>query len=168
MGGGICNIMAKVYDRVKAVEYARKWALGSNPAFYHFEGIGGDCTNFISQCLLAGGGLMNYAYPLGWYYNSSYDRSPSWTSVAELNKFLLRTYGGRGPVGKIVRFNELEIGDVIQLRQNPTHFNHSVIVSGIRGGEIYVCAHTNDARDRRLSTYQYFALMPIKIVGIEE
>lgn len=160
--------MAKLYNRAKAVEYARKWALSSNPDFYHFGGIGGDCTNFISQCLLAGGGVMNFSSPLGWYYKSSYDRSPSWTSVAELNKFLLRTYGGRGPTGKIVSLKEVEIGDIIQLRQNATHFNHTVIVSDIAGGEIYVCAHTNDALDRRLSAYQYFALMPIKIVGIEE
>ena len=155
----------KVYDRGKSVEYARKWALGANPDFYHFAGIGGDCTNFISQCLYAGGMQMNYAYPSGWYYNSSFDRSPSWTSVASLNKFLLRTGGGSGPVGKIVGLDDVEAGDIIQLRQNQTHFNHTVIVSDIVGGEIYVCAHSNDARDKKLSAYQYLALMPIKILG---
>ena len=154
------------YNRQKAVEYARKWALGSNPEFYHFDGIGGDCTNYISQCLLAGGAQMNYAYPYGWYYKSSFDRSPSWTSVSELNKFLLRTGGGRGPVGKIVNLSEIEIGDIIQLRQNPTHYNHSLIVSSIIGNEIFVCAHSNDALDRKLNSYNYFALMPIKIIGL--
>ena len=165
VGGRIC-IIVKSYDRVRAVEYARKWALGANPEFYHFGGIGGDCTNFISQCLLAGGGVMNFASPYGWYYNSSYDRSPSWTSVAELQKFLLRM-DGRGPVGKILpSISGLEIGDLIQLRQNQTHFNHTLIVSKIEGGEIYVCAHSNDALDRKLSSYQYYALMPLKITGI--
>lgn len=159
--------MVKVYDRVRAVEYARKWALSANPEFYHFAGIGGDCTNFISQCILAGGGVMNYAYPFGWYYNSSSDRSPSWTGVAELNRFLLRTGGGSGPIGKIVKLKEIEIGDLIQLRQNATHFNHTLIVTKIIGGEIFVCAHSNDALDRKLSSYNYFALMPIKIIGIE-
>ena len=51
--------MIKEYDRTKAITYAQNWALKSNPAFYHFGGKGGDCTNFISQCLLAGGGVMN-------------------------------------------------------------------------------------------------------------
>ena len=165
VGGGIYSCMAKVYDRGKAVEYARKWALSANPQFYHFGGIGGDCTNFISQCLLAGGGEMNFAYPYGWYYKSSYDRSPSWTSVAQLNKFLLRTDDSRGPLGKIVSLKEVEIGDIIQLRQNGTHFNHTVIVSDIVGEEILVCAHSNDVKDRRLSSYQYLALMPIKILS---
>lgn len=159
--------MIKKYDRVRAVEYAGRWALAANPEFYHFGGIGGDCTNFISQCLLAGGGVMNYAYPLGWYYNSSSDRSPSWTSVAALHKFLLRTGGGVGPVGKIVGLGEVEVGDIIQLRQNHTHFNHTVIVTRVSGGKIYVCAHSNDAKDRPLDSYNYLALMPIKIVGIE-
>ena len=36
------------YNRTAAVNYARKWALGRNPAYYDFEEIGGDCTNFAS------------------------------------------------------------------------------------------------------------------------
>ena len=35
------------------VNYARKWAFSRNPAYYDFENIGGDCTNFVSQCLYA-------------------------------------------------------------------------------------------------------------------
>lgn len=156
-----------VYDRVKAVEYARRWALGANPEFYHFGGIGGDCTNYISQCLLTGGGVMNYDKVGGWYYNSSFDRSPSWTSVAELNKFLLRKVESRGPFGRICEMGELQIGDIIQIRQNPIRFNHTVIVTAISGGEIFVCAHSDDALDRKLSSYNYLALLPIKILGIK-
>ena len=43
------------YDRMAAVEYARKWALGRNPKFRDYEEWGGNCTNFISQCINAGG-----------------------------------------------------------------------------------------------------------------
>ena len=151
------------YNRQKAVEYAQKWALGANPNFYHFEGIGGDCTNFISQCLLAGGCEMNFKYPLGWYYKSSYDRSPSWTGVAYLQQFLLRKDNSVGPRGKIVGLDEVEVGDIIQLRQNPNRFNHTVIVSKILNNQIYVCAHSNDAKDKPLSSYNFFALMPMHI-----
>ncbi|MBP3352092.1 MAG: amidase domain-containing protein [Lachnospiraceae bacterium] len=48
------------YNRTAAVYYARKWALGRNPAYYDFEEVGGDCTNFASQCIYAGAGVMNY------------------------------------------------------------------------------------------------------------
>lgn len=150
------------YNRNAAVKYARQFALNPNPNFYHFGGIGGDCTNFISQCLLAGGAIMQYS-PSGWFYNSSYDRSPSWTSVKELQKFLLNFSIG-GPKASIVTLSEIEIGDIIQLKQNPIRFNHTVIVTEIRQGEIYVCAHSNDALDRPLSSYNFIELMPLHIL----
>ena len=50
----------KAYNRDAAVAYAEKWALSRNPAFYNFSGIGGDCTNFASQCIYAGSGVMSY------------------------------------------------------------------------------------------------------------
>ena len=40
------------YDVVKAVEYARTYALKRNPSYPAFEN---NCTNFVSQCLAAGG-----------------------------------------------------------------------------------------------------------------
>ncbi|WP_275890910.1 amidase domain-containing protein [Romboutsia hominis] len=46
--------MLKEYDREKAVAYARKWALDHNPTYANYELYGGDCTNYISQCLRAG------------------------------------------------------------------------------------------------------------------
>ena len=48
------------YDRRAAVAYAHQWAYGRNPDFYDYEEIGGDCTNFASQCLYAGTGVMNF------------------------------------------------------------------------------------------------------------
>ena len=48
------------YNRKKAVEYALKWALDRNPRYLDYDDLGGDCTNFISQCLYAGIEEMNY------------------------------------------------------------------------------------------------------------
>ena len=152
----------KPYDRWLAVQYAKIYALSPNPKFFHFSEIGGDCTNFISQCLLAGGSVMQYDKINGWYYNSSYDRSPSWASVTELQRFLLNKNLG-GPKAEISSLKNLEIGDIIQLRQNPTRFNHTLLVSAISQNEIFVCAHSNDALDRKLSSYNYFELLPLHI-----
>ena len=33
------------YDRERAVEYAKKWALSRNPLFLDFTGRGGNCTS---------------------------------------------------------------------------------------------------------------------------
>ena len=64
--------------------------------------------------------------------------------------------------------NHLEIGDIIQLRQNPERFNHSVIITQIDANEIYVCAHSDDALNRPLSSYAYLEIAGIHIVGVNE
>ena len=60
--------MIEKYNRYAAKEYAKKWAFSRNPKYYNFDPIGGDCTNFISQCILAGSNTMNYTKNTGWYY----------------------------------------------------------------------------------------------------
>ena len=42
------------YQRDKAVEYAREYALNYNENYYSFASGGGDCMNFVSQCIRAG------------------------------------------------------------------------------------------------------------------
>lgn len=54
----IASISLQAYDRAAAVAYAHRWAFRRNPAYYDYEKIGGDCTNYASQCLYAGSGIM--------------------------------------------------------------------------------------------------------------
>ena len=153
------------YNRKLAVDYARRYALNYNPKYFHFAGMGGDCTNYISQCLLAGGGVMNYDKYYGWFYINKDNRAPSWTSVKYFQRFLL-THNFPGFVAKVVPIDQLDVGDIIQIRQNPTEFNHTVIITRITSREIYVCAHSNDALDKPLSSYQYIELKGIHIISI--
>ena len=83
------------YDRARALAYAQKWAFSRNPQYYNFDWLGGDCTNFASQCLFAGTGVMNDTLELGWYYRSLNDRAAAWTGVEYFYKFL--TYGRKLP-----------------------------------------------------------------------
>lgn len=144
-------------------EYARRWAFSHNPAYYNFENIGGDCTNFISQCIFAGGAVMNYTCDTGWYYNSLHDRSAAWTSVEYFYRFVVNNKSV-GPFGRLVALDEAGIGDVIQLGSG-NRFYHSLLVINIRGGIPYVAAHTFAAYDRPLTTYSYDNLRCIKISG---
>ena len=77
-----------LYDREAALRYAHRWAYERNPEYYDFDGLGGDCTNFVSQVLAAGGAEQNYSQN-GWYFNSINNRSPSWSGVNELYEFLV-------------------------------------------------------------------------------
>ena len=157
--------MIKQYDRKLASVYAQKWALARNPKFYAFDDIGGDCTNYISQCLLAGGGVMDFDKYFGWYYNSQHDRSPSWTSVQYLQKFLLSN-SQKGPFATIQSLQNLQVGDLIQLKQTQNGFNHTLIISKILGENIYVCAHDNDSLNRPLHNYKYLFAIGLHIQGI--
>ena len=105
----------KEYNRMKAVEYAAKWAYKRNPKYYNFDSVGGDCTSFISQCIYAGTGIMNYKKYIGWYYNSSSDRTASWSGVEFLYDFLIKNKG-TGPRAIKTDIKEVELGDIIQLK----------------------------------------------------
>lgn len=43
------------YDPIKAVEYAKTYWQNYNPEYPDWHPLGGDCANFVSQCLIAGG-----------------------------------------------------------------------------------------------------------------
>ena len=53
------------YDRFAGVSYAHRWAYERNPKYMNFDELGGDCTNFASQCLYAGAGVMNFTPTMG-------------------------------------------------------------------------------------------------------
>ena len=89
MKGFLFMIAYKEYNRLRAVQYAKRWALERNPLFIDFAGRGGDCTNFVSQCILAGCCTMNFTPDFGWYYIDSNDRAPAWSSVEFLYDFLM-------------------------------------------------------------------------------
>ena len=110
---------------------------------------------------------MNYDKYYGWFYIDANNHSPSWTDVKYIERFLLRE-NGKGIKAKLASLDQLEEGDLIQLRQNPTRFNHTLIISKIERGRIFVCAHTNDALDRPLDDYKFLEYKCLKILGIEE
>lgn len=153
------------YDRAKAVAYAETWAMGRNPAYYDFEAIGGDCTNFASQCIYAGSGVMNFTPVMGWYYIDAARRAPAWTGVEPLYRFLV-TNGGAGPRGSVVDREQVLPGDIVQLGTADGHFYHSPVILGVQDGEIYVAAHTFDALWRPLSSYVFDRARFLHITGV--
>ncbi|MBQ7289134.1 MAG: amidase domain-containing protein [Clostridia bacterium] len=152
------------YNREAAMAYARKWALNRNPAYYDFENIGGDCTNFASQSIYAGAGVMNFTPVTGWYYRSASDRTASWTGVEYLYRFLVNNRSV-GPYGHIVPQSEAKPGDIVQLGTYDGSFYHSPVITAIRP-TILIAAHTYDALDRPLSSYHYDVARFIHIDGV--
>ncbi len=159
------------YDRAAAVAYARRWAYGRNPNYFDFTTFGGDCTNFASQCLFAGSGVMNYARQYGWYYRSSGDRTPSWTGVRQLYRFLTANKGA-GPFATEVEIAQLEPGDLVQFVSMGRDYHHTPVVVRIDGvpslDTIYVAAHTFDVDERPLSSYEVKKIRYLHIEGVRK
>lgn len=158
-------LVVKSYNRENAVAYAKKYAFSQNPVFGNFRGIGGNCTNFVSQAIYAGSCVMNYTPTYGWYYRSLDDRAPSWTGVRYFYDFMTSNTG-IGPFGREVDGNLLENGDVIQLGREEDGFYHTLLVVGFDGEDPLVAAQTDDAYARPLSTYTYDFSRFIKIEGV--
>lgn len=160
------------YDRNRAVQYARRWALSRNPLFIDFTGQGGNCTNFVSQCLFAGCGVMNYTPTFGWYYISPTDRAPAWSGVDELYNFLTgapdfaNANGGTGPFAtNATQSRQILMGDVIQLQNANGDFYHTLIITGFTDNDILVSAQSDDALDRPLSTYNFAGIRILHVEG---
>lgn len=166
-------LILKPYRRDRAVAYARRWALDRNPLFTDFSGQGGNCTNFVSQCVLAGGCEMNYTPDFGWYYISPEERAPAWSGVDYFYSFLTGApmfearNGGIGPLAVEVPKEVIEVGDVIQIAAEGEEWSHTVLVSEVQeDGEILVCAHSIDSLDRPLSTYEYENIRYLHLLGV--
>ena len=155
------------FDREKAVAYARRWPFSRNPAYYDFSAIGGDCTNFASQCIFAGAGVMNFTPVYGWFYRSASDRTASWTGVEYLYNFLVSNEGA-GPFAEVVPLEKLELGDIVQLGRETGDFYHSPVVVGFSGGNILVAAHSYDAFGRTLASYRAPVTRGLHILGVRK
>ena len=157
------------YDRAAAVAYAHRWAYGRNPLFYDYETLGGDCTNFASQCIYAGSGVMNFTPTFGWYYIDANQKAPAWTGVEYLWNFLTRKGISVGPVGRPCELQELRPGDLIQLRLKEEGWQHSPIVVSVgfpaTPENVLVAAHSYDADNRPLATYEYKSARFLHITG---
>lgn len=153
------------YNRELAVRYANDWAYDRNPKFANFDEYGGDCTNFISQCVYAGCGVMNFTPTFGWYFINHFNYAPAWSAARYFYKFITENKGV-GPYGKVVKKNEVKIGDIVQLR-NPKEpvFHHSLIITAIDDKDIYLATHTRDFLGVPLSFYRNAEMRFIHIEG---
>jgi hypothetical protein len=160
-----------VYSRENALNYANQWAMSRNPQYFDYSDLGGDCTNFISQCIHAGGGIMDYTKDLGWYYSNANDKAPAWTSAHYLYNFLTRSTAGPGPYAKEVDVSQIEAGDIVQLAfQDTSRFSHSLFVvkcgSPASVDNILINTHTDDRKDYLVTNYFWTRIRFVKILGI--
>ncbi|MFT4415060.1 amidase domain-containing protein [Fredinandcohnia humi] len=114
------------YNRLAAVQYAELWWNSYNPRYEKFND---NCTNFISQCLHAGGAPM-HGYPdrgKGWWMQNN---SWSWSwSVANAFRWYLSGSRKGLQAREVSSPRQLLLGDVICYDfEGDGKYNHNTIV----------------------------------------
>ena len=123
------------YNPGAAVSYARSHCNNYNPNYNNYKGRGGDCANFVSQCMHAGGQSFDGC--------GSRDNKGMLPGVAGL-KSCLSSKGWKSYRSKP---NNFRAGYPIFLKSG----SHAMLATGVSGGNIIFCAHTNDRCDASIS-----------------
>ena len=121
----------KSYNREAARDYAFRYVLSPNSSYVNFEKMGGNCTNFTSQCLRAGGIPFDETGNYTWYYYDSNNRAPSWTLANGFRTYYKNNVGSSSIKGLRAypsNFSNIRLGDLVQLVNNGKA-SHTMFVS---------------------------------------
>ena len=117
-----------------------------NPEYFNFNPYGGDCANYVSQCLYAGGlpQTLGTTYGQdGWFFMTENDRSGTWTSATRLRNWLANNYGY---VIDNPTDDDIGIGDPVFYSKNGGKtWSHATICVGVNSaGTPIINSHNND------------------------
>jgi len=136
--------MKNKYNRVEAVYYATKYAIKPNKEYKYFKSIneeGGDCTNFVSQCLKAGGAPLDYNNARPWWYDiKSGKASICWGVAHSLYWYLkINQSANRNTIKglEVEDISKLEIGDLIFYENFNNIIFHSTIITSFMKADGY-------------------------------
>lgn len=144
-------IAAASLNRSAIVNYAYRYWSNYNTSYRNFNNSGnrgGDCTNFVSQAVLAGG----WPQVLGWYRSNSvwwYNFSnQSWTWINAHRWYLFTRQRPRASA--LSNVSALVPGDILQVDfDRDGSIDHSIIVTRKDNrGTVYLTYHTNNTRDK--------------------
>jgi len=150
------------YIRNAAVGYANQWYNGRNWRYNDFTSSGGDCANFVSQCLIAGGlSLYKGTNGLGYGIYPDIDR-PSINSngtipYCDYLHLHLRDYQNT-QITYVTNTNasipaSIDRGDVVIFgNKTGDRYQHAMIVVWRNATDVGLAGHTSDVWNRSFWT----------------
>ncbi|MFG2131650.1 amidase domain-containing protein [Streptomyces sp. NPDC048751] len=144
---------ATTYDYKAMAAYAEKYWNVYNQDYPDFNGhgAGGDCTNFVSQSLKAGGWKHEpgYVYDYTKWFGNKDIQSDSFVGVNEWSWFAQNSKRTK-PLANVY---QLEVGDVLQMDfDRDGSKDHTMIVTYKSGGVPYVTYHSNNTLRRSVAS----------------
>ena len=159
------------YDRDAALDYMLTYSAKRNPAYRAYDDVGGNCMNFGSQVLSAGGiPPVSGGYETGWYYFSSSNVTLPWVNVGGFLD-LAASHTGSGLVAAAdAPYFTGEVGDIITMGVEEPR-NHTTVICGIltddagQTVDYLLCSNTANLRNYPASAYYYANRQLTKILG---
>lgn len=163
------------YNGSAAASYAKSYATVYNENYPNFYITGGDCTNFVSQCVQAGGKSFTGSTSSSgrvpstsnwycittvdeWHGNNHYREwgyTTSWVNVGDFRAFWTShgaTYGYSSSNSGTI--SNVKTGSVVQLIHADTgEAYHSIIISEKSGSTAKYCGHSTNRNNVDFSTY---------------
>ena len=143
------------FSRFAMRSYQNNWALSRNPAWQDYSPPygGGDCQNYVSQIIKAGGAPFDDSGSHKWYWYSDSQRTASWTGVNSMQNYI-RYNSGLGPNGIFgPSASSLLTGDMVHIDwDNDGSYNHAVAIYN-PGSSPTISGHTEDCINKKLSDY---------------
>ena len=127
------------YNPEAAVKYARNYCQHYNPKYQNYVGRGGDCANFVSQCMIAGG--MSFS-----------DCNPRRNGILSGTKALRDCLTKKGWKYSITKPRNFIAGYPMA----KTDFSHFIIATHVNGNLVKFCGHTSDVCDGPLKGSVYY------------
>ena len=123
------------YNRIAARDYAYKYWSSYNPAYTSYKGNGGDCANFVSQCIHAGGIPTDATWKAD---------SVSWIRASAVPSYMMnKRYATK------TSYTNATAGSFAYTSSGA---GHAVLVTINDGAKIAYTAHTTDRKDAAFSS----------------
>lgn len=153
------SLSAITYNRTNAVKYALKYAEDQNP-YYPYFATQGDCTNFVSQALNAGGIPQNGSWFMKKNSSGVWAYSPEWVNAGSFRDYI-REEGGILMKTVPDEYGNASLGDVYHydtrndffLKYPDGEMEHTAIVTKKVSPTIYVSYHSTNRKD--VPSYYY-------------
>lgn len=167
-GGGTSKTWQHDYDRGAAYSYMQTYAASRNGAWRTYDYSGGNCQNFGSQVLYAGGIPMDQEGDAQWYWKNHYDQNYSWINVSRFANYA-RGNTGYGLVADAdANYYDGQTGDILIMGDGDMDHT-TVIADTISDGsgtvDYLICSNTSNYRNFPASAYYYTYHWVIRILG---
>lgn len=158
------------YDRAAAEAYMRQYDHQRNERWHAYDDVGGNCMNFGSQVLFAGGIPMDEQGSDKWYWYGQNALDLSWINVGRFYSYARDNRGYGLAADTEANYYTGEVGDILILGPDGGH-NHTTVISGIvrdasgQTVDYLLCSNTTNYTDFPAGAYYYTSQRLIKIYG---